>query len=924
MPTQNNETTDDTGDTRAAVITFLGEDAGYRNTLGMYKIADDGAIYDVQILFANVSSQDSGGDLIAGQTSVTLDVGAGDNLGFFTLPDAYSMNDASVFEADRYELRDWGGSGGNIYEDSALRLYGIDDATGTATLVGARWNAATWHMHHDESAGISMNADGTDHVRGQMQYDGSVSVGFSDIYGGGNGRYDAMVFNINLGTSGARIEDAGIATSADQTENTWIAPIDIAEGLPEGPAAVVAPDARLETLQDQGALEDDGTTPATVTFMGEGAWYQSTFGMYKIDDTGMINDVQIVFANASNAGSGGDLIAGQSSVEIDAQSGDTLGFFILSDGWRLNSDKSVFEADSYVFRDWNGNEGNIYWSTGLRLFAVDAETGEEQLVNARFNAASWHMHHRPDEGIDMNVDNFDHMRGQLKYDGSITVGFEDIRGGGDRDYNDVMFNIDLGDSGAIFDDPNVTDGTDQRDSDFYTEDKSPATARITFLSETADYKNTLGMYRIAEDGTMEDVQIVFANASKLDSGGALIAGQSSIEIDVDASDTLGFFILPDGYRRNSDKSLFEGEDYVLRNSDGAIGNVFDDNDLSLFHVDSASGTETLLHARNGNTTYHMTFDAARGISLNKDGFDHALGEMRDGNKVVIGFEDVKRNGDWDFDDVVVQVELTSTGAVVDDQNLKSDEDADQSDVGWLFAANDDVFDIQPWLGENDRLNDNRGDDYVDGEGGDDLVYGDTSANVLLGGSGHDHLLGYAGDDILQGGAGKDHLNGASGADMLRGGGGADLLWGQSGADTLEGDGGHDKLWGGTGEDVLEGGSGKDLLYGQSGDDTLRAGLGADTLWGGEGADTFVFALQDLDGARDVIGDLQIGTQTRDVIDLSDLTLLEAGQLAGDWLTANAAQSGNDVVLELGNGTLVLSDLGPLENVQDALEASLIF
>lgn len=73
--------------------------------------------------------------------------------------------------------------------------------------------------------------------------------------------------------------------------------------------------------------ESEGTTAPTVTFMGEDAGYRSTFGMYKIAEDGTISDVQILFANASEVGKGGDLVAGETSVEIDVEAGDDLGFF---------------------------------------------------------------------------------------------------------------------------------------------------------------------------------------------------------------------------------------------------------------------------------------------------------------------------------------------------------------------------------------------------------------------------------------------------------------------------------------------------------------------------------------------------------------------------------------------------------------------
>ncbi|MCC1492617.1 DUF4114 domain-containing protein [Cognatishimia sp. F0-27] len=924
MPTETPAATDGSSAPMMPTVTFLGGEAGFRNSFGMYKIAEDGAIHDVQILFANASSTGNGGPLEAGQSQVVLDVDAGDQIGFFVLPDAYTLNDIGVLEADNLEFRDWGGGPANVFDDTGLRLYAIDAETGAETLVDARWNAASWHMAHNAEAGITMNVDGVDHTRGHLQYDGSVTLGFADVYGSDNGRFDSLVVNVNLASSGARIVDDSIYHGTDQTAHAWIAPFDIAESRPAGPVAV-QPRAERPDLSDEAAIGgDDAATPATVTFMGEGAWYQSTFGMYKIDDQGMIYDIEIIFANSSNVGSGGDLVAGETTVEIDAALGDTLGFFILSDGWRMNADKSVFEADSYVFRDWGGGAGNVYWSTGLRLFAVDAETGSETLVNARFNAASWHMHHRPEDGIDMNVDNFDHLRGQLKFDGSITVGFEDISGGGDRDFNDVMFNIDLGDSGAVIEDEGIFDGTDQTEGGFFTEDREPAKAIVTFLSETADYKNTLGMYKIAEDGTIEDVQIIFANASKYDNGGTLITGESRVDIDVDASDTLGFFILPDGYARNSDKSLFEGTAYVLRNADGEIGNVNTDQGLRLFHVDAETGVETPLLARYGNTTFHMSHDPERGISLNADGLDHGLGEARDGNAVILGFEDIQNNGDWDFDDVVVQVDLSNTGATVADSNLKSDADADQSLVGWLFEANDEVFDIQPWRGENDRLSVTQSAAWIDALAGDDLVYGDRTANSLRGNDGHDVLLGREGDDTLDGGDGDDHLNGGIGDDRLSGGANTDLLWGQLGNDTMSGGSGADKLWGGGGSDDLSGGAGADRLYGGSGADTLLGGAGSDTLMGGTGSDVFVFGPQSRAADIDVITDFSLSGNSADVIDLSALGLLAPEQTATSWLAENTLREGVNLALDLDGATLVLEEAGLEPDALHALESVVIF
>ena len=73
-------------------ITFLGETAGYRNSLGSYKIGQDGSFYDVQLHFPNASLSGSGGDLIAGVSSSQLSLSAGDQVGFFIISNGYSYN----------------------------------------------------------------------------------------------------------------------------------------------------------------------------------------------------------------------------------------------------------------------------------------------------------------------------------------------------------------------------------------------------------------------------------------------------------------------------------------------------------------------------------------------------------------------------------------------------------------------------------------------------------------------------------------------------------------------------------------------------------------------------------------------------------------------------------------------------------------
>jgi Ca2+-binding RTX toxin-like protein len=74
--------------------------------------------------------------------------------------------------------------------------------------------------------------------------------------------------------------------------------------------------------------------------------------------------------------------------------------------------------------------------------------------------------------------------------------------------------------------------------------------------------------------------------------------------------------------------------------------------------------------------------------------------------------------------------------------------------------------------------------WIEGQDGNDTIYGGSGDDLLYGGSGRDSLYGGYGDDYLQGGDDNDYLNGGAGDDYLSGGRGADTLYGGYGIDTI--------------------------------------------------------------------------------------------------------------------------------------------
>lgn len=95
-----------------------------------------------------------------------------------------------------------------------------------------------------------------------------------------------------------------------------------------------------------------------------------------------------------------------------------------------------------------------------------------------------------------------------------------------------------------------------------------------------------------------------------------------------------------------------------------------------------------------------------------------------------------------------------------------------------------------------------------------------------------------------GGSGNDTLTGSFAAESMNGQGGNDVLYGRAGNDRLNGGSGADRLFGGDGNDILTGDIGNDALDGGSGADTFvfRAGQGADSVASfARGTDKLVFA-----------------------------------------------------------------------------------
>ena len=216
---------------------------------------------------------------------------------------------------------------------------------------------------------------------------------------------------------------------------------------------------------------------------------------------------------------------------------------------------------------------------------------------------------------------------------------------------------------------------------------------------------------------------------------------------------------------------------------------------------------------------------------------------------------------------------------------------------------------------NDRIFGSSNEDTIDGGVGKDTLLGGNGNDTIFGGADHDAINGGSGDDSMTGDDGNDTLAGGDGNDTLSGGLGNDSLTAQAGNDSLDGAEGRDTLLGGDGNDSLDGGVGKDYLTGGEGNDTLDGGRNDDTILGDAGADT-IRGNHGNDSIDAGTGDDTVsGGDGNDTITGGDGNDLMTGADGDDILNGMAGNDtltgsdGNDVLAGGAGNDIVLGDDG---------------
>lgn len=201
-------------------ITFMFEEAGYRNALGMYKFDEDGVIHDVRIIFANASAQGSGGDLTPGESSVTVPLRERDQIGFFVASNAYSRNRSEYLLEGDYALLDEEGKPATLFSEDLLTLWHEDPDTGQYRAIRTQYANNLFYSHADPGEDYRPNVDGYPHTVGWVDQDsGIVTLGFEDLLSGGDNDYDDIVLEFDVGRSNAAVLDPNISYDYDGYED---------------------------------------------------------------------------------------------------------------------------------------------------------------------------------------------------------------------------------------------------------------------------------------------------------------------------------------------------------------------------------------------------------------------------------------------------------------------------------------------------------------------------------------------------------------------------------------------------------------------------------------------------------------------------------------------------------------------------------
>ncbi|MBY6138139.1 Hint domain-containing protein [Leisingera daeponensis] len=437
------------------------------------------------------------------------------------------------------------------------------------------------------------------------------------------------------------------------------------------------------------------------------------------------------------AGSGDDSVyAGSGSDTVDGGSGDDL---ILGDGVSGSGEpvKITISSTSSAF------DNKVF------AYTIDPATGEISNVvmlseEASADVGETYLYHAPEGAVvgvgivspqgtfyssgygsnaGLNPDGLDHTKGIHQFpDGSVQLGFEDLRNLGDRDFNDVKLIIDLGSSGTTLDNAHYDYSSDPRDPVVPGDDSlTGGEGDDTILGGGGDDTIDGGDGSDSVDGGDGDDVIDTSKDSGVPLPDRGFPGYTGTDPDIP--------FIP------ADPDPFDDMDTVFGGAGNDTISTGDDADL----IGGGAGMDVIDGGIDDDTIDGGTGDD---LLIGGEGADMLAGGAGD-DTIYGGLDPAFPDG----------LNITDDGS---DGRPADPDPTNGRDTIFGGSGNDLIF------GQDD-------DDVISGGSGDDTIDAGIDDDEVRGGSGNDVIIGGHGADTLLGGADRDTFIGGNDGDIVDGG-----------------------------------------------------------------------------------------------------------------------------------------------------------
>ena len=390
-----------------------------------------------------------------------------------------------------------------------------------------------------------------------------------------------------------------------------------------------------------------------------------------------------------------------------------------------------------------------------------------------------------------------------------------------------------------------------------------------------------------------------------------------------------------------------GGNYVTINA--GAGNDYVDTswgDGSNVSVNAGAGDDTISSAGNLATVYGGAGDDSIYLRATSGLVQYSSG---DGNDTIIGFNEsdtLTITGDsytteLDGNDVIVRVGEGSVRLVgakgkdlkinkIDSTEiitLTEDDDELYNYLGnvtiYGYAGKDYIYNLE---GENVTIDAGAGDDHIrnessnvtiDGGAGDDVINSYENSNVSInGGEGNDRIDSYNDSDsvTIDGGAGDDTIvNNGDNVSINAGTGNDEIRNDYSSNVTIDAGAGNDTIRNSESSNVtINAGAGNDYIGNYGSDVTINAGKGNDEIFNNSyrQPDGTIYYNNNSLGA-DVLFKYTWGDGDDSIYGFKESSTLQIGSGSGTYSTQT---SGDDVIVNVGSGSILLKDAASLASV----------